>query len=155
MAEWGKKKKNIYQGFGVYFSHLSYVAQVAEVELKKGKPSLKKVYAVTDCGIVVNQSGAQNQVYGAIVDGLGHAMYGQLEFKEGSPLQTNFDTYKLIKMNEVPEIEVAFVDNGIKPTGLGEPALPPTGGSVANAFAKATGKRFYSQPFINDEAYLM
>jgi isoquinoline 1-oxidoreductase subunit beta len=155
MASWGKKKKGISQGFGVYFSHLSYVAQVAEVEMKKGKPFLKKVYAVTDCGIVINQSGAQNQVFGAIVDGMGHAIYGNLSFKEGRSQENNFDTYRLIKMNEVPEIEVAFVDNGIKPTGLGEPALPPTGGTIANAFAKATGKRFYSQPFINDQAALL
>ncbi len=146
-ASWGKKKKNLVQGFSVYFSHLSYVAQIAEVEMKKGKPTLKKIYAVTDCGIVVNQSGSMNQIYGAIVDGTGHATYGNLTIKDGVPLETNFDTYRLIRMNEVPEIEAHFVDNGIKPTGLGEPALPPTGGSIANAFAKATGKRFYSQPF--------
>jgi isoquinoline 1-oxidoreductase subunit beta len=154
-AGWGKKKKNIHQGFAAYFSHLSYVAQIAEVELKKGKPSLKKIYAVTDCGIVVNQSGSQNQIYGAIVDGLGHAMHGNLTFENGVPTQTNFDAYKLIRMDEIPEIEAYFVDNGIKPTGLGEPALPPTGGAVANAFAKATGKRFYSQPFVLDEAMVL
>jgi isoquinoline 1-oxidoreductase subunit beta len=153
-AGWGKKKKNTHQGFSAYFSHLSYVAQIAEVEMKKGKPSLKKVTAVTDCGIVINQSGARNQVFGAIVDGLGHAMYGNLTFKEGVAQETNFDTYKLIRMNEIPEIEVHFVDNGISPTGLGEPALPPTGGCIANAFAKATGKRFYSQPFVQDEAMI-
>ncbi len=150
-AGYGKKKKNTVQGFSVYFSHLSYVAQIAEVETKKGKSTLKKVYAVTDCGIVVNQSGAQNQIYGAIVDGTGHATYGNLTIKDGVPAETNFDKYRLIRMHEVPEIEAHFVDNGIKPTGLGEPALPPTGGSIANAFAKATGKRFYSQPFNAEE----
>ncbi|MCP9767533.1 xanthine dehydrogenase family protein molybdopterin-binding subunit [Lacihabitans sp. LS3-19] len=150
-AKWGNAKKGIHQGFSVYFSHNSYVAQIAEVELKKGKPSLKKVFAVTDCGIVINQSGARNQIYGAIVDGLGHAMYGNLNFENGAPKQTNFDQYRMIKFNEVPEIDAYFVDNGIDPTGLGEPALPPTGGALANAIFKATGKRLYKQPFAMED----
>jgi isoquinoline 1-oxidoreductase beta subunit len=88
---------------------------------------------------------------GGIVDGIGHAMYGNLTFKEGLPEQKNFDTYRLIRLKEVPEVEVHFVDNGIDPTGLGEPALPPTGGAVANAIFKATGKRLHNQPFIEQE----
>lgn len=147
---WGTKKE-LAQGFSVYFSHRSYVAQVAEIEMKKGKPSLKKIYAAADCGVVVNKSGALQQVTGGIVDGLGHAMYGQLTFKDGLPEQKNFNTYRLIKMKEVPEVECHFVDNGIDPTGLGEPALPPTGGAVANAYFKATGKRLYNQPFTLQE----
>jgi isoquinoline 1-oxidoreductase subunit beta len=147
-ANWGKQKKGIFQGFSVYFSHSSYVAQIAQIEVKKGKPMLKKVFAVTDCGVVVNQSGARNQVYGAIVDGFGHAMYANLKFKDGAPQESNYDKYRLIRYNEVPEIEVHFVNNGIDPTGLGEPALPPTGGAIANAIFKATGKRLYTQPFV-------
>ncbi len=150
-SQWGKSKKGRHQGFSVYFSHNSYVAQVAEIEMKKGKPTLKKVYAVTDCGIVINESGARNQIYGAIVDGIGHAMYGKLSFKDGVPQETNFNTYRLIKYNEVPEIEAHFVNNGIDPTGLGEPALPPTGGALANVIFKATGKRVYQQPFAENQ----
>ena len=148
---WGTKK-NLAQGFSVYFSHRSYVAQVAEVEMKQGTPVLKKIYAAADCGIVVNMSGARQQVMGGIVDGLGHALYGQVTFKDGAAEQTNFNNYRLIRYREVPEVEVHFVDNGIDPTGLGEPALPPTGGAVANAIFKATGKRVYNQPFtLQDE----
>lgn len=150
-SQWGKSKKDTHQGFSVYFSHNSYVAQVAEIEIKKGKPTLKKVYAATDCGIVINESGARNQIYGAIVDGIGHAMYGKLSFKDGVPQETNFNAYRLIKYNEVPEIEAHFVDNGIDPTGLGEPALPPTGGALANVIFKATGKRIYKQPFAENQ----
>ncbi len=153
-AGWGKKKKGVYQGFSVYFSHASYVAQIAEMVVVKGKPVLKKVYAAVDCGIVINESSAQNQVYGAIVDGLGHAMYGNLTFKDGAPQQENFNKYRLIRYNEVPEIEVHFVNNGIDPTGLGEPALPPTGGAIANAIFKTTGKRLYNQPFSEQGATL-
>jgi isoquinoline 1-oxidoreductase beta subunit len=78
-------------------------------------------------------------------------MYGNLTFKDGTPDQKNFNAFRLIKMNEIPAIEVSFVNNGIDPTGLGEPALPPTGGSVANAIFKATGKRLRNQPFIEQD----
>lgn len=147
---WGKKK-GVYQGFSVYFSHRSYVAQVAEMEMKKSNPVLKKIYAAADCGIVVNLSGARQQVTGGVVDGFGHAMFGKLSFKDGAPEQKNFNNYRLIRMKEVPDVEVHFVDNGIDPTGLGEPALPPTGGAVANALFAATGKRVRNQPFIQEE----
>ena len=65
--------------------------------------------------------------------------------------QKNFDSYRLIRMKEIPEIETHFIDNGIDPTGLGEPALPPTGGAVANAIYKVSGQRMKNQPFINQE----
>jgi isoquinoline 1-oxidoreductase subunit beta len=149
---WGKNK-GVIQGFSAYFSHNSYVAQVAEVAMEKGKPILKKVYAAADCGVVVNLSGARHQVMGGIVDGYGHAMFGNLTFKEGAPQQSNFNNYKLIRMQEIPEVEVHFVNNGMDPTGLGEPALPPTGGAVANALFKATGKRLRNQPFVNQEEF--
>jgi len=144
---WGKKT-GVSQGFSVYFSHASYVGQVAEVVMKDGKPVVKKITAVSDCGIVINKSGAEQQVRGGILDGFGHAMYGKLSFKDGEPEQKNFDKYKHIRMKGIPEIDTHFVDNGKEPTGLGEPALPPTGGAVANAMFKATGKRLYKQPFV-------
>ncbi len=149
-AQWGKKK-GIAQGFSVYFSHRSYVAQVAEIETTKASSSLRKIIVAADCGIVVNKSGALQQVRGGVIDGLGHAMFSNLTFKDGQPEQKNFNTYRLIRLKEIPEVEVYFVDNGLDPTGLGEPALPPTGGAVANAIYKATGKRIYSQPFIKVE----
>jgi len=151
---WGTKKgpdgKPVAQGFSVYFSHSSYVAQVGEVVMQKNKPVLQKMYSAVDCGIVINQSGARQQVMGGVVDGIGHAMFGNLTFKDGVPQQTNFDKYRLIRLNEIPDIDVQFVNNGIAPTGLGEPALPPTGGAVANAIFKATGKRVYNQPFAEE-----
>jgi isoquinoline 1-oxidoreductase beta subunit len=148
-----KTKKGVHQGFSVYFSHRSYVAQVCEVAMSGGKPVIKKIYAVSDCGEVVNLSGARQQVMGGIVDGFGHAMYSKLSFKDGVPEQKNFNTYRLIRMKEIPEVETHFIDNGIDPTGLGEPALPPTGGAVANAIFAATGKRLKSQPFTEDDVF--
>lgn len=149
---WGKKK-DVAQGLSVYFSHASYVAQVAEVVMKAGLPQVKKIYAVSDCGQVVSLNGATHQVMGGIVDGLGHAMYSKLSFRDGAADQNNYNSYRLIRMKEVPEIETHFVDNGIDPTGLGEPALPPTGGAVANAIFKATGKRLRKQPFIEEDLF--
>lgn len=151
-SNWGKNS-NVMQGFSVYFSHRSYVAQVANIEMEGNQPVLKKITAVTDCGIVVNPIGANQQVRGGIVDGMGHAMFTNMTFANGLPKQKNFDTYRLIRMKEVPEIDVHFVDNGIDPTGLGEPALPPTGGAIANAIFKATGRRLRSQPFIEQKEF--
>lgn len=151
-SNWGKKP-GVFHGFSVYFSHQSYVAQVCEVILQAGKPVVKKIYAVADCGQVINVSGARQQVMGGVTDGLGHAMYSKLTFTNGATDQKNFSTYRLIRMKEIPEIETHFIDNGIDPTGLGEPALPPTGGAVANAIFKATGKRLKNQPFIDDPIF--
>ncbi|CCH53236.1 aldehyde oxidase and xanthine dehydrogenase molybdopterin binding protein [Fibrisoma limi BUZ 3] len=151
-AQWGKKK-GVSQGFSVYFSHRSYVAQIGEVVMKQGKPVLQKVYAAADCGVVINQSGARQQITGCIVDGIGHAMYGNLTFKDGVPEQKNYDTYRLIRLSEIPQVEVHFVQNTIDPTGLGEPALPPAGAAVANAIFKATGKRLRNQPFVEEDVF--
>jgi isoquinoline 1-oxidoreductase beta subunit len=148
-SQWFKKKKGVYRGFSVYFSHSTYVAQVAEVVKVKGKPVVKKVYCAVDCGILVNQSGALNQIVGSVVDGMGAAMFGRLTFKEGSPNETNFDKYRMIRMGEIPDVEVHFVKNTIDPTGLGEPAIPPVSGAIGNALYRATGVRYRDQPFID------
>jgi len=147
---WGKKQ-GVSQGISVYFSHRSYVGQVAEARMVNGAPVLDKIYAVTDCGIVVNPTGADQQVRGGMVDGMGHAMFTNMTFTDGISDQKNFDSYRLIKMKEIPEIETHFIKNGIDPTGLGEPALPPTGGAIANAIFKASGKRVRNQPFMEQE----
>ncbi len=152
ISGWGKNK-TVSQGFSVYFAHASYVAQVCEVVMHEGRPVVKKIFAVVDCGEVINKSGAIQQVMGAITDGYGHAMFGKLSFRDGMPEQNNFDQFRLIRMKEIPEIEVHFIDNGIDPTGLGEPALPPTGGAVANAIFKATGFRLKNQPFIDEPLF--
>ena len=101
-----------------------------------------------DCGIVVNPIAALNQIEGGIVDGIGHAMYGDFSFEEGQPQQSNFNQYRMIRMKEAPVVETYFVESLNDPTGLGEPTLPPAGGAIANAIHAATGERMYSQPFV-------
>jgi isoquinoline 1-oxidoreductase beta subunit len=149
-ANWGKTKEGVYQGFSAYYSHNTHVAEIAEIILKDGYPVLKKVTVAVDCGIVVNPTGARNQVEGGVLDGIGHAMYSDFSFKDGEPQYQNFDKYRLIRIDETPKVVVHFVENNNSPTGLGEPGLPPAGGAVANAINAALGKRMYSQPFINE-----
>ncbi|HKK76002.1 MAG TPA: molybdopterin cofactor-binding domain-containing protein [Saprospiraceae bacterium] len=150
-ANWGTETPGIYRGVAAYYCHNSYVAQVVDVAIENDVPKVKKVWCAVDCGIVVNPEGAINQIEGGIIDGIGHAMYSGLTFNEGRPEQSNFDKYRLIRHTEAPEaIEAFFVDNGINPTGLGEPSLPPVIGALANALANATGKRYYKQPFVQE-----
>ncbi|MBT3742145.1 MAG: molybdopterin-dependent oxidoreductase [Polaribacter sp.] len=149
-ANWGETPEGVYQGFAAYYSHNTHVAEIAEIELKNGLPIIKKVTVAVDCGVVVNPSGARNQVEGGVLDGIGHAMYADFSFKNGKPEYENFDSYRLIRMNETPQVEVHFVKNNLSPTGLGEPGLPPAGGAVSNAINAALGKRMYKQPFVKE-----
>lgn len=153
-SNWGQNLPGVYQGFSTYYSHNTYVAEVAEVIVENDVPVIKKIYCAIDCGIVINPDAAINQVEGGIIDGIGHAMYGNFEFENGQTKQQNFNTYRLIRINEVPEIETHFVESYNDPTGLGEPPLPPAGGAIANAFAAYSGERFYKQPFMKYENVL-
>jgi len=152
---WGKDMPGVHRGVSAYFCHNTYVAQVVDVVMKNNKPKIQKVWCAVDCGIVVNPEGALNQIEGGIIDGIGHSMYSALTFKDGATEQKNFDKYRLIRHSEAPEeIETFFVQNGIDPTGLGEPTLPPIQAAVANALAKATGERIYAQPFVGNKKVL-
>ena len=146
---WGEEESDVHRGVSAYFCHNSYVAQVLDMEIVNGKPVIQRVSCAIDCGIVVNPDAAINLAEGGIVDGIGHALYSQITFREGAAEQTNFDKYRLIRNGEAPKkIDVHFVPNEIDPTGLGEPPFPPIMGAVANALYKATGKRHYHQPFL-------
>ena len=144
---WGKKEEGVFQGFAAYYCHNSHVAEVADVEIENGMPVVKKVTCVVDCGIVINPLGAKNQIEGGVIDGVGHAMYGDLTFLDGQPQSQNYDKYRLIRMGEFPVVESHLIQNDLAPTGLGEPTLPPAGAAVANALKAATGNRFTQQPF--------
>lgn len=147
MGKWGQQGVNgIYKGFGAHFSFGTYVAQVADVSIVDGKVKVHKVYCAVDCGRVINYAGAENQIEGGIIDGLGHAMFGELTFDKGAATQKNFNTYKLIRMADAPQVEVQFAKNEIDPQGLGEPCLPPIAAAVSNAIFAATGQRLRKLP---------
>ncbi len=148
-SNWGQEQPGRYRGVSAYFCHNSYVAQVLDITMKNDKPVVEKVTAAIDCGIIINPDAAKNLSEGGAVDGIGHAMYSAMSFKDGIAEQQNFDTYRLIRHSEAPKsIETHFVKNEIDPTGLGEPPFPPIMGALANALYKATGERHYHQPFI-------
>ena len=145
---WDEDKPGLNRGVSAYFCHNSYAAHVLDIAMENGEPVVQNVTCALDCGIVVNPDAAINMAEGAIIDGIGTAMFGQLTFKDGAPEQQNFDTYRMIRNSEAPEaIEVHFVENDIDPTGLGEPPFPPIFGALANALYQATGQRLYNQPF--------
>jgi isoquinoline 1-oxidoreductase beta subunit len=147
-SNWNKPAAGLHRGVSAYFCHNSYVAEVVDTKIVDSKPVVEKVYAAVDCGIVVNKDAAINMGEGAIVDGIGNAFFGELTFKDGVPNKNNFHTYRMIRQQEAPKsIEVHFVDSKEDPTGLGEPFFPPVFAALANSLYKATGKRYYQQPF--------
>lgn len=149
---WNNSEHKAYsRGVAAYFCHNSYAAHVVDIVKRDDQPYVERVFSAVDCGIVINPDAAVNMVQGAVVDGIGNALYGQLTLKEGAAEQNNFNRYRMIRMNEAPKkIEVHFVKNDIDPTGLGEPPFPPIFGALANALYKNTGKRFYNQPYMNE-----
>jgi isoquinoline 1-oxidoreductase beta subunit len=147
-SKWSSPAAGVHRGVAAYFCHNSYVAEVVDMVLQDKKPVVSKVIAAVDCGIVVNKDASVNMGEGAIVDAIGNALYGELTFNEGVPSKTNFHQYRMIRQQDAPKaIEVHFVESKEDPTGLGEPFFPPVFAALANSLYKATGKRFYQQPF--------
>ncbi len=154
-SAWDSPPAGVHRGVSVYFCHDSYSAQVLDLKIADGKPVIENICCAVDCGIVVNPDAAANLAEGAIVDGIGNALFGELTFKDGVPEKSNFHQYRMIRMAEAPKkIDVHFVENGINPTGLGEPTFPPVFGALANALYRATGKRFYDQPCMGSRQVL-
>jgi isoquinoline 1-oxidoreductase beta subunit len=145
---WDQPPANVGRGVAAYFCHNTYVAEVIDMRVEGSTPVIENVYAAVDCGIVVNPDAARNMGEGGIIDGIGNALFGELTFKDGVPEKNNFHQYRMIRQKESPRsVEVHFVENHHDPTGLGEPLFPPAFAAVANALYRATGKRYYEQPF--------
>jgi isoquinoline 1-oxidoreductase beta subunit len=148
---WDNSTSDVHRGVAAYFCHNTYVAQVLDVTMADGKPVVPRVCCAVDCGIVVNPDAAINMAEGAIVDGIGNAMFGEITFKDGVAEKNNLDKYRIIRHREAPKaIDVHFVENGLDPTGMGEPAFPPVFAALANAMYKSSGKRLYHQPFVGE-----
>lgn len=125
------------RGVAVVESFNSYVAQIAEVSIgNNGEPRVHKVWCAVDCGVAVNPDVIRAQMEGGIGYGLGHALYAEVSLDQGRPVQANFDAYRSLRIDEMPEIEVAIVGSTEKPTGVGEPGVPPIAPAVANAMAR-------------------
>lgn len=137
------------RGVACHSSFESYVAEVAEVSVDKdGSPRVHRVVAAVDCGTTINPDGAKAQIEGGIVFGLSAALFGAITIAGGAVEQTNFDGFRILRMNESPEVEVHLVESGAAPSGLGEPGVPPIAPAVANALFMLTGKRLRKMPFV-------
>ncbi len=150
-AEWGRKKwpRGQGQGMAFHFSHRGYIAEVAEVTVSKaGELKVDRVVVVSDIGAqIVNLSGAENQVQGSVIDGLGTLMFAELDIQRGRIVQRNFTDYPMLGITDAPtRIDVHFLKTNEPVTGLGEPALPPLAPAVCNAIFAATGQRVRQLP---------
>ncbi len=140
-AGWGR-------GIAVCEAFKSYVAQVAEVSVgNDGRVKVERVVCAVDCGTAINPDIIAAQMEGGIGFGLGAIMYGAITLKDGRIEQQNFNDYRVLRMNEMPKVEVHIVPSTVPPTGVGEPGVAPVGPAVANAIFAATGKRHYVLPF--------
>jgi isoquinoline 1-oxidoreductase subunit beta len=148
-AGWGKPlPKGRARGIAVHESFNTFVAQVAEVSLgPDGVPKVERVVCAVDCGVAVNPDVIHAQMEGGIGFGLGAAMFSEITLVEGRVEQSNFDDYRGLRIEEMPAVEVHIVPSQEKPTGVGEPGVPPIGPAVANALFHLTGKRVRRLPF--------
>jgi isoquinoline 1-oxidoreductase beta subunit len=146
---WGKAA-SAGRGVGVSFNESfgGRVAQIAEVSTNaEGKIKVERVVCAVDCGQPINPHIIEAQVESAIMFGLSAALYGEIKVENGTVQTTNFHNYPIIRMNQAPKIEVVIMPSTESPTGIGEPATPPIGPAVANAYFNLTGKRIYRLPF--------
>jgi isoquinoline 1-oxidoreductase subunit beta len=148
-AGWDKPlPKGRARGIAVHESFKSFVAHVVEVSVgADGLPKIERVVAAADCGIAINPNVIKAQLEGGMGYGLSAAMYGAIDLEDGRVTQSNFNDYRVLRINEMPDIEVHIVESTEKPTGIGEPGVPTIAPAVANAWAKLTGERLYSLPF--------
>ncbi|HEY4821010.1 MAG TPA: xanthine dehydrogenase family protein molybdopterin-binding subunit [Xanthobacteraceae bacterium] len=150
LADWkgAKTQSGRARGVAVVKSFDTYVAQIAEVSMGEEGPIVHKVWCAVDCGVAVNPDIIRAQMEGGIGFGLGHILYAQQTLDEGRPVAGNFDAYRSLRINEMPQVEVAIVRSTEKPTGVGEPGVPPIGPAVANAMAKLGLKRPAQLPIV-------
>jgi isoquinoline 1-oxidoreductase beta subunit len=149
-AGWGKALPAGRQfGVAVHESFATFVAQVAEVSMEDGEVVVHRVTAAVDCGQAINPDTVKAQIEGGIAFGLGAILQEELTLADGEVEQGNYDSYLPLRIDRMPEVEVHILANAGKPTGVGEPGVPPIGPAVANAVRRLTGKQVTKLPFAS------
>ncbi len=139
-----------HRGIAVHKSFGTYVAEVAEISVQNGAWKVERVVCAVDCGIAVNPDIIRAQVEGSVGFALGAIAHGSITLTDGVVDQSNYDTFRVLRMNEMPEVEVHIVASTEAPTGIGEPGVPPLGPAVSNALTAATGNRKRVLPLGTD-----
>jgi CO/xanthine dehydrogenase Mo-binding subunit len=137
-------------GFARYKNIASFAAVVAEVEVDE-EVRLKRIWCAADCGLCINPDGAKNQLEGGIIQGASFVMRERVRFEDGRVATKTWEDYPILRFSDIPEIEIALIDNPNEPTlGLGEASVGPTGAAIGNAVARALGKRVRDLPLTRD-----
>jgi isoquinoline 1-oxidoreductase beta subunit len=151
-AGWGKAPAGTYQGLSQFMGYGSYVAACAEVSVgKDGRLKIHRIVAATNPGHAVNPAQIERQVAGSFVYGLSAALYGEITVNGGAIEQANFDSYNVMRIDEMPKVEVVIVPTGDFWGGVGEPTISVAAPAVLNAIFAATGKRIRTLPLMNHD----
>jgi isoquinoline 1-oxidoreductase subunit beta len=146
-SAWGKPlPAGRFRGVALASNVGSFNAQVTEISIVKGKVRVHRVICAFDCGQVVNPTILTQQIEGGIAFGLAAALKGQITVDRGRVVQSNFNTYDVLRMDEMPKVEVYLVPSTENPSGAGEASVPPIAPAVTNAIFAATGKRIRKLP---------
>jgi isoquinoline 1-oxidoreductase beta subunit len=152
MADWNRRREG--RGLGIAYSDTwnTHVAQVAEVSLDRasGQIRVHTVWCAVDPGVAVQPANIVAQIEGSIIWGVSHALFEQINFKDGEVQESNFHDYRVLRMSEAPEIHVQVMPTENRPGGIGEAGLPPVGAAMANAVAQLTGTRLRHYPLLPD-----
>ena len=149
-AGWAEREKlpaNQGIGLAVHYSFQSYVAMAVRVEVNGDDIKVLQVDTAIDCGQILNINGATAQMEGAVVMGVGLTLRTEITFREGAVVNSNFHNYPVMRINEMPQVNVHIIDSGYDPTGLGEPGVAPFAPALSNAVFAASGKRYRDIPF--------
>jgi isoquinoline 1-oxidoreductase beta subunit len=145
-AGWGHAAAGRHQGLAFMEGYTTHLAQIAEISIDSGELKVHRIVCVVDCGQMINPKIVESQIESGIIFGLSAALWGEVTISAGKVQQTNFNSYRVLRGNEVPEIEVHLVESDELPGGIGEPGVALVAPSICNAIFAATGTRIRTLP---------